>query len=592
MVNFPPDFKFSRQQQPTHKSSASLPLPNQAPLARADPMDNLSIIDRLGKVFKERPKRDVKSVYQRNLSAIACEPVTYNDAVSGENNQQWQDAIAEELDAHERNSTWLIVPKTRNTKEITAKWVFKVKSDTDGKVDRFKARLVARGFSQQQGVDYKEIFSPVVRTDSIRLLFSVCAQYDLEYAQFDITTAFLYGNIEEELYIKPPEGLSVPAGSTCKLQKSLYGLKQAPRCWNTKFSQMLQIFNMRPSSADPCVYIADGKERLYLALYVDDGLLFAETKHSIDRLLGYLTKHFKVKTLDSSCFIGIEIKRNRDKKSVFLHQSAYVNRMLAKFNMADAKGVKTPLEVSHELNKAEKLAEEVVSNVPYAEAIGSLLYCAMATRPDIAYPLSVLSKYTSQPRAAHWQAVKRVLRYLKETSNFGIVFQRVKEPALVCFSDADWAGDHQNRRSTSGLVSFLNTGPISFRAQQQPVVALSTTEAEYIAATLAVKDLIWIKRFIDELKLPVKTKGRLLCDNQSALKLMKNPEFHQRSKHIDIRFHFIREKYEQGIFELDYICTEKQKADVFTKALSVDKFRTLRNSIGCISLSDFNQCDE
>lgn len=545
-------------------------------------------------IMKDRPKRPTKSPYARNLCATISErePMTYAEAVSGENSSEWKVAIKEELDAHLRNNTWKVVAKEPNTKEISAKWVFKIKDSAGEEPIRFKARLVARGFSQQQGVDYKEIFSPVVRTDSIRMLFSVCAQFDLEYKQFDITTAFLYGNIEEDLYIKPPEGLDIPEGFTCKLQKSLYGLKQAPRCWNAKFSKFLELFNMRPTAADPCVYVADTNERMYLALYVDDGLIFAESTQAIDRFIEYLTKHFMVKAVNSNCFIGIEIVRNRSQKAMFLHQKSYVNKVLEKFNMAEAKGAPTPLEVGHALNKIETLATEVVDNIPYAEAIGSLLYCAMATRPDIAYTLSVLSKYTSKPKALHWQGVKRTLRYLRSTPDYGIMFQQTESAKLICFSDADWAGDHQNRRSTSGLVSFLNTGPISFRAQQQPVVALSTTEAEYIAATLAVKDLIWIQRFIEELKLPINSKGKLLCDNQSALKLMKNPEFHQRSKHIDIRFHFIREKYEEGLFDLEYISSENQKADIFTKALAADRFHTLRKSIGCISLSDFQSCDE
>lgn len=544
-------------------------------------------------IMKDRPKRSTKSTYARNLSMISeREPTTYEDAVNGENSSKWKDAIKDELEAHDRNNTWRIVPKDPSVKEITAKWVFKVKESSGNEPERYKARLVARGFTQQQGVDYKEIFSPVVRTDSIRMLFSVCAQFDLEYRQFDITTAFLYGSIEEDLFIRPPEGLDIPEGFTCKLQKSLYGLKQAPRCWNAKFSKFLELFNMRPTAADPCVYVANTNERMYLALYVDDGLIFAESSQTIDKFIGYLTKHFMVKEVDSHCFIGIEIVRNRPRNSIFLHQQKYVNKILEKFNMGEAKGAATPLEVGHALNKAETLDGEMVDNIPYAEAIGSLLYCAMATRPDIAYALSVLSKYTSQPRAQHWQGVKRALRYLRQTSDFGIVFQQTEKPKLVCFSDADWAGDHQNRRSTSGLASFLNTGPISFRAQQQPVVALSTTEAEYIAATLAVKDLIWIQRFIEELKLPISSKGKLLCDNQSALKLMKNPEFHQRSKHIDIRFHFIREKYEEGLFDLEYISSENQKADIFTKALAADRFHFLRKMIGCISLSDFKSCDE
>jgi len=534
--------------------------------------------------MKDRPKRSTKSVYARNLSMICeSEPDSYTDAINRWDAEKWRQAITEELNAHRENKTWEIVTKTPNMREISAKWVFKVKHNADGSIERYKARLVARGFVQKKGVDYNEVFSPVVRMDSIRLLFSVCAQYEMHFKQFDITTAFLNGDIEEELYLDPPEGLTVPEGSTCRLRRSLYGLKQAPRCWNTKFSEMLRTFKMRQTASDPCVYVSKGDERLYLALYVDDGLIFAENTSSINKLLEYLTLHFKVKSVESHCFVGVEIVRDMEGKSIFLHQSGYIKRILEKFNMAHSNGAPTPLEVGHSLNRQETLDTEPVEDVPYPEALGSLLYCATGTRPDIAQALSILSKYSREPRSQHWQAVKRVFRYLRSTTDYGLLYRKIENPKVVCYSDADWAGDQDNRKSTSGMVTFLTSGPISFRAQQQSVVALSTTEAEYIAASEAVKDLIWIQRFVKELKLDV-AKSLLLCDNESALKLIRNPEFHQRTKHIEIRFHFIREKFEEGKFDLEHICSKDQRADVFTKALSADRFRTLRDSIGCVAL--------
>jgi len=566
------------------RSVAVVP-PGKAADATAPPG---SIVQRLAPsigdwILKDRPRRNVKSVFARNLSMkCVLEPSSYYEATNGEDAGKWIEAISDELNAHRENNTWVVVPKKANTKQISAKWVFKVKHNADGSVERYKARLVARGFTQQKGIDYTEVFSPVVRMDSIRLLFSICAQYGLKYAQFDITTAFLNGDVKEELYLEPPEGLELPEGHTCRLLRSLYGLKQAPRCWNAKFSEMLKTFNMTQTTSDPCVYVAEGDEQMFLALYVDDGLIFAENSSSIKRLLDYLTSWFKVKTVESQCFVGIEIVRNASDGSIFLHQSGYVKRMLEKFNMLEANGSATPLEVGHSLNRHETLACEPLDNVPYREAVGSLLYCAMGTRPDIAYALSVLSKYCREPRQQHWQAVKRVFRYLKETCNHGLIYRKVETPDLVCYSDADHAGDHINRRSTTGMITFLTTGPISYRAQQQSVVSLSTTEAEYIAASEAVKDLIWLQRFVEELKVPNLTRAKLLCDNESALKLIKNSEFHHRTKHIEIRFHFVREKYEKGEFELDHVRSKDQKADIFTKALAKDQYRCLRDSIGCV----------
>jgi hypothetical protein len=251
--------------------------------------------------------------------------------------------------------------------------------------------------------------------------------------------------------------------------------------------------------------------------------------------------------------------------------------------MTDSKPKGTPVELNHALNKEEVLSQQVIECADYAAALGSLLYCCIATRPDISYALSVLSKHTKAPREAHWLAIKRVFRYLKGTADHGLLFKH-GPPELVCYSDADWGGDQENRRSTSGMATLFASSLICFKAQQQPVVALSTTEAEYIAASIAVKDLIWTRRFLGELKVNLKPEPMLLCDNQSAIRLIRNPEFHQRSKHIDIRYHFIRNSFESGLFELEYIQTDQQLADLFTKSLASDRHHALKEAIGCVSM--------
>ena len=256
--------------------------------------------------------------------------------------------------------------------------------------------------------------------------------------------------------------------------------------------------------------------------------------------------------------------------------------MLVKYIMVDCREKPTPLQAGHVLNRAETLQEPVIAGVPYAEALGSLLYCCVATRPDISYTLSVLSKYQKEPRKAHWIAHRRVLRYLSATREFGLLFAKRDDPKVECFTDADCAGDHENRRSTSGMVTFPTSGPISYRARQQKSVTLSTTEAEYISSAEAAKELVWLQRFLIELNVELRYKPELLCDNQSALRLLKNPEFRRRSKHIDIAHHFVRDKYEEGLFVLKFVGTEDQKADIFTKAFTEKRFKDLRNAIGCV----------
>lgn len=565
----------------------SAPANTQSATASSSGAESLTpqrLLNRLRPAFNSlvRKSPTSESTINRNLSAtVEFEPTSYDDALSCADKDKWKIAICEELAAHSDNETWELVPRRANMREITAKWIFKIKNDSEGK--RYKARLVARGFSQREGADYSEIFAPVVRMDSVRLLFSLTAQLNLKFKQFDITTAFLNGEIAEELYLSPPEGLKISVNQTCRLKRSLYGLKQAPRCWNAKFTQRLKAYGMFATLSDPCVYVTKKEPIIYLALYVDDGLVFGQEDSDIYHLLEYLKKHFKVKEINSSCFLGLEIARAPD-GSIFLHQTKYIERVLHKYNMADCKGKPTPLEAGHALNKPETLKDSIIEGIPYAELVGSLLYCSIATRPDISYPLSVLSKYTSQPREIHWQALKRVVRYLSETRTFGLSFQQVEDPKLLCYTDADYAGDHQNRRSTSGMVTFLASGPIGYKAQQQSTVALSTTEAEYIASAIAAKELVWLQRFLEELNVELRHSPELLCDNQSALRLIKNPEFHQRSKHIDVAYHYVRDKYEEGLFVLNYVSSEEQKADIFTKAFTTSRFRDLRDAISCVKV--------
>lgn len=551
------------------------------------PPARTNVLDRLNRLFKKIVKTKPANVthnFAKTAKIAHGDPMNYHAAISGPDSMEWKDAIVDELAAHEENKTWSFVTKPPNIKEISVKWIFKTKHHPDGTIERRKARLVARGFSQREGVDYQEIFSPVVRIDSVRLLFSIAAQFGLQYKQFDVTTAFLHGTIPEDLYIRPPEGLDIVPGQALKLNKSLYGLKQASRCWSIKFSQLLRDYNLRQTISDPCVFVNNGSEMMFLAIYVDDGLVFAKDMRSIDRLIDNLISHLKVKLVDSGVFIGIQIHRNPHDGSYFLNQSGYIARTLEGFAITEAKPVATPLEAGHDLHSSKVLEQHPNKDLPYAEAVGKLLYCAMATRPDIAHTLSILSKYASYPRDRHWIAVKRVLRYLKGTINHGLLYKRVKEPNLVCFTDADYAGDHENSKSTSGMVTFVCTGPVCYKAQQQSLVAKSTTEAEYIAASMSSDYIVWLQQFSKELGVLSDMKSSLMCDNQSALKLMRNSEFHARTKAIRIRFHSIRELVNDDVFDIEYVPSEENTADIFTKALSGPKFTYHREGLSCVEL--------
>lgn len=316
---------------------------------------------------------------------------------------------------------------------------------------------------------------------------------------------------------------------------------------------------------------------LILAIYIDDGLIAASAQATADALLTQLSREFEVTQGTLSLFLGFQIERSPD-GSIFLHQSGYARKVLERFQMSDANPVAIPIDKHQELSVSVHGKQEPGGvRAPYREAVGSLMYLAIGTRPDFAFALSTVSLYVKSPDKIHWNAVKRILKYLKGTVNYGLVFKASTNLNLLAFSDADYAGDIETRRSTSGSVFKLGGNTVSWRSQKQKVVALSTTESEFIAAAQTIKELIWLHRLIFEITKQKVTKPKLYLDNQSAIRLLKNPEFHKRTKHIDVRYHFAREKIQAGLFEVEYVPTKEQQADIFTKPLAREQFCHLRD---------------
>lgn len=533
--------------------------------------------------LRDRAKLRPPDFYQCTVCCTELdEPQTYEEAMASNEVEQWRRAIEEEESALIKNNTWIKTKLPTGRKAITAKIIFKKKHDADGKVNRYKARLVVRGFSQRPGIDYNETYAPVIRYESIRLLFSLAAKEDFEIAQFDIKTAFLNGELDEEIFMQLPTGVT-DAGSVVKLKKSLYGLKQSPRQWNKRFHQFLCKFNFISSEADRCVYKGNIEgERVLLALYVDDGLVMAKTQQAVEMVICYLQQEFEITLGDMKTYVGIEIKRDRKLKQIKLTQKNYLLRVAKRFNMEDAKGISTPMEAGKHLviNNNDTSAR---INVPYREAVGSLMFAACVTRPDIMFAVAVVSRYLEQPATEHWTAVKRIIRYAKETADYGIVYDGTTAEPLVIYSDSDFAADPDTRRSTSGYVTVHCGGPISWQSIRQKIVALSTTEAEYVAASDATKEVIWIQRLMESVgAAAVGHATELRLDNQGSIKLIKNPEFHKRTKHIDVRFHFIRDIYSKGNIIINYVPSSQQLADILTKALPRNKFEENRQNLQII----------
>lgn len=513
------------------------------------------------------------------------EPATYEAAIQSENSDNWKSAMDDEIESLHKNEVWKLVEKPYNCSIIDSRWIYRVKYNSNGDVERYKSRLVARGFTQQYGIDYEETFSPVVKFTSIRAILGIAAAEKLKLKQFDVKTAFLYGDLCENIYMNQPKGFTDGTDKVCKLQKSLYGLKQSARCWNHTFTSFLNDFGLKATDADPCVFVkrSNEKRKVMLAIYIDDGLIAAEDERDIKWLLDKLQQKFEMKVSDLRMFLGLEIHQLSD-CSVQINQALYSRKVLKRFNMIDAVPVSTPADPTSSQGESHD-DEPTTIAYPFREAVGSLMYLAVGTRPDIAYAISSVSRHLENPMRRDVTAVKRIMKYIKATADHGILFDSNSKQDLDVFSDADYAGDRDSRRSTSGFVFMLGSGAIAWCSQRQKCVALSTTESEYIAASETVKELVWINRLLMELVTNRPPSPTLFMDNQSAIRLIKNPEYHKRTKHIDVRYHYIRDMFEEELFKIEFISTHEQSADIFTKALPKDRFQFIRNKIGIASLN-------
>ncbi|RVX00023.1 Retrovirus-related Pol polyprotein from transposon TNT 1-94 [Vitis vinifera] len=471
---------------------------------------------------------------------------------------------------------------------------FQKKQGTLGnEAPRYKARLVAKGFSQKEGVDYNEIFSPVVKHSSIRLLLAFVAHEDLELDQLDVKTAFLHGELDELIYMQPPEGFGegIKDGQVCLLKKSLYGLKQSPRQWYKRFDKYMLDIGFNRSSHDGCVYFKlTDDSMVYLLLYVDDMLVACKEKRHLEQVKEMLKAEFEMKDLGSAKrILGMEIERDRSKRVLRLSQNSYISKVLSRFEMNNVKTVSTPLGQHFRLSitQAPETHEEkrFMERIPYASMVGSVMYTMVCSRPDLAYAVSMISRYMSCPGKPHWQAVKWLFQYLAGTRSLGLVYggNSQLETQLQGFVDADYAGNIDTRKSLTGYVFTLFGGAVSWKANLQSVVALSTTEAEYMAMTEAVKEAIWLKGITEELAM-YRGKVVVYCDNQSAIHLAKNQSFHERSKHIDVRLHFVRDIIAAGEIGVGKVHTKDNPSDMLTKSLNVTKFKH------CLNLINMGDC--
>ena len=438
------------------------------------------------------------------------------------------------------------------------------------------------------GIDYEDNFSPVVQFESVRAVIALAVRSNLKLHQMDVTIAFLNGELKEQVYMRQPEGYVEQGkeGLVCKLKRSIYGLKQSQRCWNAALDSQLKRIGFKQTTSDPCLYVSMEGEPFIIAVYVDDILLAGKTDQKIKEVKSALSSQFNVKDMGKlEYFLGVNVVQDLPNGKVWLGQSSYTKSVLQQFGMTDAKAVKTPVNPSMKFSKATD-SSKVVNVEKYQSAVGKLLYLATRTRPDIAFAVCNVANYTANPTEEHWMAVKHISRYLAGTVQYGFVY--TKENLMECcgYSDADWAGDLDDHKSTSGYIFQVEGGSVSWKCSKQSCVALSTAEAEYMALSSAVQEAIWMRQLLSELKKEPMKSTTIYEDNQSAICLTKNPQFHGRSKHMDIKYHFIRDQVNDGMVEVKYCKSEDMLADIMTKGLYGERFTRLRRMVGVEKMID------
>ncbi|KAG7548326.1 Integrase catalytic core [Arabidopsis suecica] len=495
-----------------------------------------------GSMVNQRPKRNiVKPARYRDeefITTYSCffaapldddEPSSYDEAKGV---QEWEAAMKEEMSALKKNETWDLVPKPKDVEPVSCKWVYRIKRKADGSIDRFKARLVARGFSQKYGEDYDETFSPVAKMTTVRSLLSLAASFGWKLWQLDVKNAFLYCELDKSIFMEQPPGFESREhpDHVCKLKKALYGLKQAPRAWYGKVAQFLQFCGYEASNSDPSLFFKKkGGVHVVVLLYVDDMIITGNDDAEIARLQEDMSIRFEMKKLgELNNFLGLEVERVKD--GIFVGQQGYARRIVEKFGVHEGKTRTTPMDVNIKLRRDE--GSLLPDARPYRALVGSLLYLTI-TRPDIAFAVGLVSRFMQAPRKPHLEAAKKILN------------------------------------------------------KKQPTVSLSTTEAEYKASTLAAQECIWLRRLFEDLFEPINKPVAIYGDNQSAIKLANNPVFHARTKHIELEHHFIREKVLDGIIEALEVRSEDNVADIFTKSLPKGQFELLRSKLGMVDKIKF-----
>ncbi|GJV10697.1 retrotransposon protein, putative, ty1-copia subclass [Tanacetum coccineum] len=496
------------------------------------------------------------------------EPANYKAALLDPESDKWLNAMNVEMQSMKDNEVWILVELPPNGKTVGSKWLFKKKTDMDGAVHTYKARLVAKGYTQTPGIDYEETFSPVADIRAIRILIAIVAYYDYEIWQMDVQTAFLNGYLNEEVYMEQPEGFvnQKYPNRVCKLKCSIYGLKQASRQWNKRFDDEIKKFGFSQNADEPCVYLkASGSNVTFLILYVDDILIMGNSIPVLLDVKSHLGRCFAMKDLGEAAYIlGIKIYRDRSRWLIGLCQSAYIEKILKRFHMENSKRGSIPIQEKLRLSKSQGASTPAelqrMQNVPYASAVGSIMYAVRCTRPDVAFAQNITSRFQQNP-----------------------------ELRVSCYTDAGYLTKADDLKSQTGYVFVLNGGAVDWKSAKQSIFATSSAEAEYIAAFDASKEAVWVRKFISGLGVvpTIEKPINMYCDNTGAIAIANESGITKGARHFRAKVHYLREVIEFGDIKLEKVHTYDNLADPFTKALAFPKHSEPTRNIGMLPASSF-----
>lgn len=553
---------------PPTPCNSQLP-PKSIPVA---PPDNTHTMRTRSKSGYFMPKQDYSLTVSATISPI---PATYKAALK---DPHWHNAMLDEYNALMQNDTWSLVPCPAGVNVVTGKWIYRHKLHPDGSLARYKARWVLRGFTQREGVDYDETFSPVVKPATIRVVLSLATSKDWPMHQLDVKNAFLHGHLQETVYCQQPSGFvdSTKPSHVCRLHKSLYGLKQAPRTWFHRFTTFLHTIGFVASKCDSSLFtLHHGTSIAYLLLYVDDIILTANTPSLLNSIITSLKSEFSMSDLgDIHHFLGINVHRN--KAGLFLSQQQYALEILDRARMLNCNPISTPIDTRSKLSSTA--GQPYADPSHYRSLAGALQYLTL-TRPDLSYAVQQVCLFMHAPHDGHFQLLKRILRYVRGTTHLGLQLYRSSTHDLTAYSDADWAGCPDTRKSTSGFCVFLGDNIVSWSSKRQHTVSRSSAEAEYRAVANCVAESTWLRQLLTELRLPPSRATVVYCDNVSAMYLSSNPVQHQRTKHVEIDLHFVRDRVNLGEARVLHVPTTSQFADIFTKGLPSAVFTEFRSSL-------------